>query len=416
MPVTDYLDFNETRLTEQLERLPRCLRVAFAAACAERLYGPYAPFADELVLGQPGELSAMLERLWSECEADAPTPAWAERSVARLDQLMPHDDDVDWSIPGQAVAQDFSFALIYALDAHRTGCAQEAVLAANYVYESVWSTVANGPAIDLNAPGGMEAAVGHPLVQAELGRQERDLADLLRDPDAPELIRRLRERAREESLLLRRKLGAQYQEVNPDGLAFDPAWLIDGLMRLAPRLRVAFAAACTERLRPAYARHQQRTGAVSDEATADLEHIWRDCEAGEAAPAWAQGANERLRAATAHIDLTRKHPAYSASEAFALALQDSLDVHVSGYPLSAAVAAQRGYQVLEDLVFRRSEADIAQPGAFEAALRGDPLVQAELARQRRDLNDLLLTDDETAVIGALRTRAETEDAVPEVEG
>jgi uncharacterized protein YjaG (DUF416 family) len=414
--VTDYLDFNETRLSEQLERLPRGLRVAFATACAERLHGPYAPFADEPLLGDPGELSTMLERLWSECEADAPTPGWAERSVARLDRLMPHDDDVDWSMPGQAEARDFAFALIYALDAHRTGRAREAVLAANYVYESLWSTVANGPASDLNAPGGREAAVGHPLVQAELGRQERDLADLLGDSDARELIRGLRERAREESLLLRRELGAQYQDVNPDGLVFDFAWLIDGLMRLAPRLRVAFAAACTERLRPAYARHQPRTGKASDEATADLEHLWRDCEAGEAASAWARGASERLGAATAHIDLTRKHPAYSASEAFALALHDSLDAHVSGYPLSAAVAAQRGYQVLEDLVFRRSEAGIAQPGAFEAALRGDPPVQAELARQRRDLDDLLRADDEAAAIGALRTRAETEDAVPEAEG
>lgn len=196
--VTEYLAFDEPWLIEQLRLLSRRPRVAFAAACAQRLYPPYAPFADEGVYGGPGELSAMLDGLWSKCEADQVDLAWAEQSHERLAELIPHDDDVEWGVPGHEEANLFSHVLFGAIHSYRQGDAESAAEAAWYAYQVRWMTVRDRH--DMDYPLGVEAAEHEPIVQAELTRQRRDLEELLRGPDAPELVRRLRERATREGL------------------------------------------------------------------------------------------------------------------------------------------------------------------------------------------------------------------------
>jgi len=200
--MSDDLAFDEAWLVEQLERLPRRGRVAFALACAERLYGPYGPYADRVWYGESGELSAVLERLWRECEAAEVATDWVESSAERLTRLIPHDDDVQWSVPGHTELNEFSTALYYALESYRLGDSEMPAHAAEHAYGVRWSTVANRHDIDLNAPGGVQAVARDSLVQAELARQRRDLEDLLRGPDSPELVRRLRGRAKDEAALL----------------------------------------------------------------------------------------------------------------------------------------------------------------------------------------------------------------------
>lgn len=62
-------------------------------------------------------------------------------------------------------------------------------------------------------------------------------------------------------------------------LSFDEARMIMELERLAPRLRAVFAAACAERLRPAYLAFSARTGKGDPgEFEAILDRLWSDLD------------------------------------------------------------------------------------------------------------------------------------------
>lgn len=189
------LEFNEEWLVHRLKALPQRSRVAFACACAERLHQAHRQHEQQVGRGSPDEFSAILERLWRECEADEVTPQWAQRSANRIDALIPHVDEGEWS-PYRDAADAFAMALANALEVHLGGEPQKAAFSGYYVYEVLRNLVLNLRHVDLNEPGAEDAAMRtDSLVQAELARQRRDLEELLRGPDTPELVRRLRERA-----------------------------------------------------------------------------------------------------------------------------------------------------------------------------------------------------------------------------
>jgi hypothetical protein len=64
--------------------------------------------------------------------------------------------------------------------------------------------VINHEGIDTNQPGSEERVLSHPLVQAELSRQRRDLEELLgaSEEDTLDLVVRIRDRAKTESKLI----------------------------------------------------------------------------------------------------------------------------------------------------------------------------------------------------------------------
>jgi hypothetical protein len=191
-------EFDKGRLATQVVRLSRRLRVAFAAACAQRLYLPYAPYEERVGPGEAGELSGLLDELWSKCESNESAVEWAEQSVRRLEEIIPPDDDVRWLLPGHSEARHFSVAVLYAIESCRRGDVDTPVAAADYAFGVPWSIVVNRERVDLNLPESEAAVLGHLLVQAELGRQDRDMQELLLGPDRAELVRRLRDRARRE--------------------------------------------------------------------------------------------------------------------------------------------------------------------------------------------------------------------------
>lgn len=194
----ELLEFDEEYLVQRLEALPRRSRVAFACACAERLHPAHLRHEQQAERGSPGEFSTILERLWSECEADEVTPQWAQRSANRIDALIPHIDEGEWS-PDRDAADAFAMALANALEVHLGGESQKAAYSGYYVYEVLRNMVLDLRHVDLNQPGDEDAAMRtDPLVQVELARQRRDLEELLRGPDTSKLVRRLRERARQE--------------------------------------------------------------------------------------------------------------------------------------------------------------------------------------------------------------------------
>lgn len=195
-----YLRFDEGGLIRQLQLLSPRLRVAFAAACAERLLPAYARFAERSGQGAPGELASMLERLWLDLEGDPMGTDEIQRYIDRCMALIP-DEDAGKSAADQACApdpiaaarakaeevvaameaqaDDAAAAAAYAVRCRQTGEAQDAAWAGGRAYEAVDNWVLNRGGIDTNRPGAEERVLSDPVVQAELERQQRDLDELL---------------------------------------------------------------------------------------------------------------------------------------------------------------------------------------------------------------------------------------------
>ena len=140
------LKYDEKQLAAGLERLEPRRRVAFAAACCERLLPSYD--------GDPAPLRAALDALWDE----RPAPAVAEED------------------------EDPAAAVFYARETALTGAVQTAVWAARRAYEAVDSLVE----LDFDDEARILA---DPRVQHELACQAADLELLTQADDAVAVLR-----------------------------------------------------------------------------------------------------------------------------------------------------------------------------------------------------------------------------------
>jgi hypothetical protein len=116
--------------------------------------------------------------------------------------LIPGEDDVPW-IMEQAAGEDAVEAVVFALECRRNGTPEDAAWAAWHAYGALDHYVINHENIDPNEPGGEDRVLGHALVQAELGRQRRDIDELLAagDEDVRQVAARFRERAAAEAAI-----------------------------------------------------------------------------------------------------------------------------------------------------------------------------------------------------------------------
>lgn len=173
------LRYDEKELIKSLDHLPPELKTVFAAACAQRLLPAYQAFTRVSHRGDAVGLTAILDRVWSALEG---APMTARELTIQLDTcmtLIPKEDDTPW-YPEQAYAEDAGAAVAYALRTLSTGKSEEAAWAGRRSYEAIDHYLANKAGIDPRASGGEEALMRHPLMQAELSRQRRDLEDLQR--------------------------------------------------------------------------------------------------------------------------------------------------------------------------------------------------------------------------------------------
>lgn len=231
------LRFDMDELVAGLQRLASPLRAAFAASCAQRLLPAYAHFAGRTGRGAPDVLRSMLDRLWRDLEGARMTSREIQGSIDRCEEQIEITAQPDGdSLPGaswsdmlaalrarsvesvasmEGQAEDAASALAYALRCRRHGDPREAAWAAKRAYEAVsgllrsradaplgLSGASLGPPSQLQGLAQIEWAQAHPLTQAELGRQQRDLQELLgvRGPGgAAVATARLRERARAEA-------------------------------------------------------------------------------------------------------------------------------------------------------------------------------------------------------------------------
>lgn len=193
--------FDEEQLKQRLQGLQPAARTALAAACAERLRAAYVSFAiRRRRKTDAAEFEAVLDRVWSDAMGESMSPREVGDALKKVMRLIPDEDEGTWE-DAQAPADDAGAALGYALRYLKTGESQEVAWAARRAYEAAdyWVTHAGG--VDVNGPEGEKRALHHPVVQAELKRQEADLEEL-ESADASSIgkvIARIRERARKDA-------------------------------------------------------------------------------------------------------------------------------------------------------------------------------------------------------------------------
>lgn len=186
--------FDETDLVGKLNGLALLPRVAFAAACAERLFPAYEAFSELAGRGDARALGDMLARIWRDLLGQKMDPDELQANVDRCMALIPGEDEEPW-LDEQPYADDAASAVAYTLRALQRGDSQESAWAARRAYEALDHHVTHRLGIDEDVQ-----AASHPAVQAELLRQRRDLDELnTASENLADVILRLRDRARQEA-------------------------------------------------------------------------------------------------------------------------------------------------------------------------------------------------------------------------
>jgi uncharacterized protein YjaG (DUF416 family) len=173
MPI---LRFDERGLLAQLRRLPNQLRVAFAAACAERQLPNYISFSKVTGTGNPNLLTRILFRIWEDIEGSSASDYDLHKELNSCMSLLPNDE-AD-SPEQQAYANDAVASVAYTIRARLTDDCREALWAARRAYEALDRYVIAQLNPIIVEPDAENRIVAHPLIQAELRRQRADLSEL----------------------------------------------------------------------------------------------------------------------------------------------------------------------------------------------------------------------------------------------
>jgi len=188
-------------------------------------------------------------------------------------------------------------------------------------------------------------------------------------------------------------------------LRFDKAQLLAKIEQLSAHDRTVLAAAIAERMLGAYAKYSSRTGRGNPIQLREiLARLWADLAG---APISEGEVDIMIEEAAGLIPGEDDRPWVleqgSAEDAVSAVLY-SLRSLKSGLPAEAAWASTCAGDALDDFVINRDDIDTNVPGSW-ARVVADPLMQAELARQHRDLEELL---QGTATVQVLRERSKSE--------
>jgi uncharacterized protein len=179
-------------------------------------------------------------------------------------------------------------------------------------------------------------------------------------------------------------------------LRFDEAQLVGMLERLSCSFRVVFAAACAERLLPAYAAFSE-TARRGDPTVLrhSLTALWNDIGECRLPNEEVQKVIELCTELIPREDDEPWLPQRASAENAGAAVTYALRCLQNGQSKEAAWAARCAYEAVDHFVVNTENIDMDRPEA-EAMVLGHALVQAELARQSRDLVELR-GDDPKAV-------------------
>jgi uncharacterized protein YjaG (DUF416 family) len=196
------LRYDEEALVDALNKLRPDGRVAFAAACAERLLPIIRTVHEKTGQGDFAVVEEQLKRLWRHLDGTLRLSATESQRLARRLEILIPGEDAPWSEHNPYVENAIS-AVCYALQCHATDQPQTAAYAARQAYEAVDHFVHNRDNVDFNLPGSEDRVLQDPLVQSELQRQRDDLDALARMSESIDIIHQLRTRAETQAFQIR---------------------------------------------------------------------------------------------------------------------------------------------------------------------------------------------------------------------
>ena len=186
------MHFDPDALERQLDHLPLPHRVAFAAACCERLLPNYSAFAREVGWGQPDTLRAALDYVWSALDGGSVDHDEIDRLMERCDAVIPDTEDFDTS--SVSAALDAGTAVVGTLRSLRDGDPRHVVEVASYCRDTVHMYIQDRDDLHDNDPS-FDTKIGQdPLMRRELARQSEILSELASTPVLDgTLLKRLRD-------------------------------------------------------------------------------------------------------------------------------------------------------------------------------------------------------------------------------
>lgn len=187
------LRFSRSGLLASLEALSPLSRTVFAAACSERLCTAAKPYLSEV---ERLLMSDALRGIWETLENKESLPDDGSEVLAQIEATLELRGDGDETAEG-AIAQDTLMALSFLVECLRTGGAPAAEAAAECIVDVVTREAVEAFQSDALTAEMRDRLDEHPILQAELVRQDRDIKDLVGVPSAT-LIRRIRQRAHAE--------------------------------------------------------------------------------------------------------------------------------------------------------------------------------------------------------------------------
>jgi hypothetical protein len=184
--------FDPEDLGRKLAALPPYHRVAFAAACCERLLPNYAVFSRSDSWGDTGILRTALDEAWRAVERQEVDEPKLRSLLSECERIIPDTEDFD--TPLVSAALDAGSAVLETLRLCLDGDQQRAVDVASFARDTVDMFIQERDDMDYDDPRFEERIAEDPLMLRELGKQQADLELLQHRPKlTPSLLKRLRE-------------------------------------------------------------------------------------------------------------------------------------------------------------------------------------------------------------------------------
>lgn len=170
-------------------------------------------------------------------------------------------------------------------------------------------------------------------------------------------------------------------------LRYDEALLVANLRTLRETGRAIFAASCAERMLPVYWWFHERTGGRGNPTALEsaLGALWDSLLGTVEAVTLEEHRNVAEELVPYEDDSWVEECAFAQHAAATVAY--AIRCRLSGNAEEAGWAARQVYEAIDLWVADRDDVDFNAPGA-EVRIATDPLIQAELKRQRDDIEEI----------------------------
>ncbi|NUQ77789.1 MAG: DUF416 family protein [Polyangiaceae bacterium] len=167
--------FNNQKTRNMLSKLRVHQQLALGAACCERMLPSYEAFVQEVGWGDIAPLRRALDAVWKACEEKPLSNLELRDLLSQCEMCAPNSEDFDSLYT--SLAQDAAFAICALLDFLFDGDLNRIVSVFQMATDSVDLIVQEREGMDPRDSFRESKILKHPLMQQELVRQRRDIAE-----------------------------------------------------------------------------------------------------------------------------------------------------------------------------------------------------------------------------------------------